>query len=69
MGKSSDKVCDTCGGELSMIGDHKNTRLFMCSSCFEEKVQFIEDKTCKHEYDDRNGNKCTLCGEPSINYA
>ena len=63
-----DKSCTECGGNMTKLGDHKNTRLYMCSECFEEQDEFIANK-CKHEYHDKNGNKCTQCGEPSIHYA
>lgn len=65
----STEFCDECNDVMVKIGEHKNTRLFMCNNCFAEKVKYVENKPCKHEYDDKSGNKCTQCGEASIHYA
>ncbi len=58
--------CDDCGAPMKKVGDIQNTRQFICVECFAEKVQFIKEKPCEHDYDDRNYNKCIHCGEPSI---
>lgn len=61
--------CEECGyDKMELIGDIKNTRSYKCQECFAEKNVFIEIDTCKHEYDDRNYNKCIHCGEESVNY-
>lgn len=65
----STEFCDECDGSMVKIGDHKNTRLFMCNSCFAEKVKYVGSKSCKHEYDEKSGNKCVQCGEASVHYA
>lgn len=60
--------CSNCGSKMKVIEEQKNTKKLMCTECFTERLEFIAEKPCKHEYDDRNGNKCIQCGEPSINY-
>lgn len=61
-----DLECDECGYEVEFVGDVKNTRSYKCPECFTEKVEFIIKDICKHEYDDRNYNKCIHCGKESI---
>jgi hypothetical protein len=64
------EICDECGEkQMKVIGDINSTRLFICLECFAEKHEFIGFDSCEHEYNDRAGNKCIHCGEPSINYA
>ena len=61
-------ICDECGAPMEELGTKKNTKLLGCTECYAEKRKFVGEKTCLHEYDDRNGNKCIQCGEPSIHY-
>lgn len=64
-----DEYCDECGYRgVEECKTIKNTKIYICPECFFEKAEYIANKPCKHEYNDRNGNKCTLCGEPSIHY-
>ena len=58
------EYCEECGFEgIEFIGDVKNTRTFKCPECFSEKLKFINNITCEHEYSDRNNNKCIHCGK------
>ena len=61
--------CKECGAPLSKPMEEGSTRMYKCPECFTERVQYIEEIPCKHEYVDKNGNKCIHCGEPSIHYA
>lgn len=61
--------CTECGGKLKKIGDIGNTRKCVCSNCYEENIKYINPEPCEHEYNDKSGNKCIHCGEPSIHYA
>lgn len=58
----NNEECEECGFEgLEFIGDVKNTRTFKCPECFTEKLVFIKNSVCEHEYD-RNLDKCIHCG-------
>jgi len=58
----TEEECVECGhAPLKKIGDIKQTRLFLCPQCFTEKVTYIPEEECKHEYD--NKNICLRCGE------
>ena len=55
--------CTECGHKpLKLVGDIKQTRLFLCPQCFTEKVTYIPDKACTHEEYD-NKNNCIHCGK------
>lgn len=54
------ETCSECGAPMHLVGDIKNTRLLMCTECFAEKHQFISDKKCNHEFNDKN--ECAHCG-------
>lgn len=62
-------TCEECGALMIEVGGIKNTKQFICEQCFTEKVQYVANEPCEHEYDDKNGNKCIHCGEESINYS
>ncbi len=54
--------CEECGhSPLKKIGDIKQTRLFLCPQCFTEKVIYIREKSCTHEFDTKN--ICLICGK------
>lgn len=61
-------ICEECGGLMKEVGDIKNTKQLICDECFFERVIYIANEPCKHEYDDKNVNRCIHCGEPSIHY-
>ncbi len=60
---SKPKYCDYCGCVLEHVGNVKNTISYKCPQCFSEKNIFNDTSVCKHEYDQRNNEKCIHCGK------
>ena len=61
--------CSECGAPLEKAIDVNSTRLYVCDGCATQKIEYIEEEPCKHEYNDKSGDRCIHCGEPRIHFA
>lgn len=56
-------ACAGCGGFLyKHLQDIKQTRLYVCASCWMEHIEFIKKDKCKHKFT-KGDNTCIHCGK------